>query len=499
MTFIVSSIICLIVIYLNLLSHEKTQEIYLEQTEKTIIDLKKGFLKDTVNNVFLEIDRLRESKSSNYKKNTESKLRRFQDELDLTDEQFIRFYTDTFNDKANPNMWTALLWDSESGEVLYATSDLQIETIEGEVENLKTSLSSYAELEKNNIKGMFGVSKSYIDELVKKEIEALIKSREFSGDSYIWINEIINYDGGADYAIRRVHPNLEKAEGECLSTDMEDIKGNLPYLEELEGIKKDGELFFNYYFKRLNDSEISEKITYAKLYKDYDWVIAMGVHLDDIDDYAEKIKNDINYLSSASIIRLLGYILVALLIGFIILYLIDKRSFSTSTRFLEKEMNLDTLTKAYSRRYGDKSLNTYFKQYKLVGENAAIMMFDIDAFKYVNDHYGHKVGDLVLIETVKTINHILRSSDQLIRWGGDEFICIFPGLKEENILAYGKKVLEEISSLEIPLENETIGITISIGFSYFKDTDDDYNDVLKRVDDAMYSSKKQGKNRVNID
>lgn len=119
MTFIISSTICLIVIYLTLLSHEKTQKIYLDQTEKAIVDLKKDFLKDTVNNVFLEIDRLRETKHANYKRNTESKLKRLQDELDLSNEEFVRFFINTFKDDVNSKIWTAFLWDSTTGEFLY--------------------------------------------------------------------------------------------------------------------------------------------------------------------------------------------------------------------------------------------------------------------------------------------------------------------------------------------------------------------------------------------
>lgn len=497
-TFTVSAIICLIVIYLNFLSHQKTQKIYLQQTEKIIINLKKDFLKDTVNNVISEIDKLRETKYSSYKKNTESRLRRFQDELSLTEDEFIRFFINRFNDDLGSEMWAAFLWNNETEEILYDSSDLHIETIEGTRKSLESLLSSYVVIEKGSIEGIFGVSKSYIDEIVKTEIGDTIRNRQFSNESYMWVNEVIDYEGGKDYAIRKIHPNLIDTEDTYLSTDMEDIKGNLPYLEELEGIKKNGELFFTYYFKELDSSNISEKITYAKLYKDFDWIIAMGVHLDDIGVYTEEINNEINYLSSKSIVRLLRYVFIVLLIGFITLYFIDKNHLSTSTKYLQKEINVDTLTKASSRRCGEVNLNGFLKQYKLTGEKPAIMMIDIDDFKDINDKYGHKAGDIALVEIVRTINHIIRSSDQLIRWGGDEFVGILSGLREEHIMEFGEKLLSGISSLQIPVGNEIISITISIGFSYFKETDNDYNDVLKRADDAMYKSKTQGKNRMNI-
>lgn len=497
-TLLAATLICLVVIYLNFLSHEKTQQIYLEHTEKTIIDLKKDFIKDTVINMFAEIDGLRETKYNSYKKNTEARLRWLQVEVDLPDEDFVKFFINKFNEDVNSKMWTAILWNDFTGEILYNSSQLNTDKIDRTVEELKGILSSYAEIEKNNIKGVFGVSKSYIDEIVKEEIGNVIRNRKFSNNSYIWVNEVINYEGGENYAIRRVHPNLIDTEGTYLSTDMEDIKGNLPYLEELEGIKKDGEIFFTYYFNKINSSEISEKITYAKLYKDYDWIIAMGVHLDDIDAIAEKVNNEISSSSSESIIRLLRYIIIVLLIGFTILYLIEKKHLSYSTKSLEKEINVDIVSKAFSRRCGEKNINEYFKQYKLTGDSPAIMMVDLDDFKHINDKYGHSFGDIVLKEIVSTINQIIRSSDQLIRWGGDEFVGIFPGLREEHIAEFGQKILDGIVTIEIPAGSEIIKTSISIGFSYFNETDTDYNDVIKRADEALYKSKEEGKNKANI-
>lgn len=493
-----ATFICLIIIYLNLFFHKKTQKIYLEYTEKTIIDLKKDFIKDTVNNMFLEIDGFRERKSNTYMKYTVERLRWLQKELHLHEEDFAKFVIDKFKEDANSKMWTAIIWDNSTGEILYNSSQLNLDSIDITVEELKKGLSSYAEIEKNNIKGIFGVSKAYIDETVKEEVGNIIRERKFSNNSYMWVNEIINYDGGENYAIRRIHPNLVDTEGQYLSTNMEDIKGNHPYAEELEGIKKDGELFFSYYFKELNSPDISEKITYAKLYKDYDWVIAMGVQLDDIDDIAEKVNNEIKFLSSESIVKLLGHIFFVLLIGFSIIFLIEKKYLRYSTKSLEKEINIDIVSKAFSRRYGEKKMHEYFKRYKLTGDSYAIMVFDIDNFKDINDNFGHTTGDAVLKEIVNAINQNIRSYDKLYRWGGDEFVGIFPGLRVEHIDEFGHKILESINSLEIPTGSENIKVSISIGFSCFNETDTGYNEAIKRADEALYKSKVEGKNKVNI-
>lgn len=129
--------------------------------------------------------------------------------------------------------------------------------------------------------------KSCID-LVSRHIREL----RLIDNGYVWVNKVVNYDGGDKYAIRQIHPNLPHTEGDWLSTNTEDIKGNKPYKIELDGIKKDGEIYFEYYFKKMDSNKIAHKMSYAKLYKPLDWIVATGVYLDDVDQLVkiERIK-----------------------------------------------------------------------------------------------------------------------------------------------------------------------------------------------------------------
>ena len=196
----------------------------------------------------------------------------------------------------------------------------------------------------------FGIHEDYIDHVVKEEIREVIHQQEFSNDSYMWVNEVLRYEGGENYAIRRIHPNLKDTEGNFLSTDTQDAAGNLPYLMELEGIRSSGEVFFTYHFKKLNSDIISEKITYAKLYEPYDWIVAMGVHLDDVKSIVESVTAVSDASLSDNILMFLIYSILAIAMGFLVLYVVNERYFRKSMEKLESELNLDLLTGAGSRR-----------------------------------------------------------------------------------------------------------------------------------------------------
>ena len=145
---------------------------------------------------------------------------------------------------------------------------------------------SMIEDEKEQIK-LKAVSQNLNQEQIKKlcieRVSRRIRNLRLSDNGYIWVNKIVNYDGGDKYAIRQIHPNLPHTEGDWLSTSTEDIKGNKPYAAELNGVKKNGEIYLDYYFKKLDSNKIAHKMSYAKLYKPWDWVIATGVYLDDVD------------------------------------------------------------------------------------------------------------------------------------------------------------------------------------------------------------------------
>ena len=488
----ISGLMMLAMIFIHNASHEKNKEIYTKQIGEMAIQLKKDYLKDTVNNLILEMDTLKVTKTKQYQLHAEQRLRRLLDERDLSETDFASFYIRVFEEENDTGVWTGVLYRKDTGEILYENLPEASEE-QPVLENIGSCLVVSEKLEHGSLVGIFGVHEDYIDHVVKEEIREVIHQQEFSNDSYMWVNEVLRYEGGENYAIRRIHPNLKDTEGNFLSTDTQDAAGNLPYLIELEGIRSSGEVFFTYHFKKLNSEIISEKITYAKLYEPYDWIVAMGVHLDDVKSSVDAATTQSAASLSDNILMFLIYSILAIILGFLMLHVVNERYFRKSMEKLESELNLDLLTGAGSRRSGEKLLSIYFDKYQVSGTTPVVLMFDIDNFKRVNDELGHEIGDRVLMEVTAKVKAALDPHDSIIRWGGDEFICLIHETTEEEIASRVRRIQEKIREISIDIDAATIGATLSIGTTRFSEEDTGYMDAVKRADQAMYQSKRQGK------
>lgn len=157
---------------------------------------------------------------------------------------------------------------------------------------------------------------------------------------------------------------------------------------------------------------------------------------------------------------------------------------------------IDPLTNAFNRRLLDLRLADEFARYKRYTYSFSVIMIDIDNFKMINDTYGHNFGDIVLVELVKRIQNILRDTDIITRYGGEEFCCILP----ETDLHGGKPVAERTRSLiaDKPFSNGKIriNVTISLGFAEMFSEVDTPAGLLDLADQALYAAKREGKNRV---
>lgn len=159
---------------------------------------------------------------------------------------------------------------------------------------------------------------------------------------------------------------------------------------------------------------------------------------------------------------------------------------------LQKLSTTDPLTGAYNRRMFMDILPREMERTHRYGEAFCLLMFDIDYFKAVNDTYGHDVGDQVLIEIVQLSLEIIRQSDILARWGGEEFMVLLPQTNKEMAFTMGERLRQRIGGHAFP---EIDTLTVSVGVSCLT-ADDTVDKLLKRVDDALYQAKELGRNRV---
>jgi diguanylate cyclase len=162
---------------------------------------------------------------------------------------------------------------------------------------------------------------------------------------------------------------------------------------------------------------------------------------------------------------------------------------------LEKLSSTDRLTGAWNRVHFDKTIAIERSRSVRYRQPLALIFFDIDHFKLINDTYGHAVGDEVLRELVKVVSMHMRASDMLFRWGGEEFVILAPSTGYQSAADLAEMLRAKVEQHKI----ETAGkITISLGVAEYVSGESESACFL-RVDAALYAAKNGGRNRVVVD
>ncbi len=166
---------------------------------------------------------------------------------------------------------------------------------------------------------------------------------------------------------------------------------------------------------------------------------------------------------------------------------------------LEKQAMIDPLTGLANRRYIDKILDNKINEAQRYGIKFGLLFIDIDHFKAVNDKYGHDVGDKVLQMAANTMSSVIRTSDILGRWGGEEFVAVVLNVEEEKLLGVAEKLRISMEKARMENKGTQIKVTISIGATMSNPQNKDTKEkLLKRADDLMYTSKIKGRNQVSL-
>lgn len=165
-------------------------------------------------------------------------------------------------------------------------------------------------------------------------------------------------------------------------------------------------------------------------------------------------------------------------------------------RKIEELSIQDGLTGVYVLRYLKQRLDEEIARADRFGENLTLMIVDIDDFKKYNDTFGHPVGDKILQEFAMVLSKNVRGVDLVGRYGGDEFMVIFPRLTQLKAMDVGLRILRAICAHSYSIDDKSINFTVSIGMATFPMDATSKENLIKRADEALYWSKQHGKNRV---
>jgi two-component system cell cycle response regulator len=170
---------------------------------------------------------------------------------------------------------------------------------------------------------------------------------------------------------------------------------------------------------------------------------------------------------------------------------------------IEKSVEMaitDGLTGLHNRRYMETHLKTLVDQAKSGGRPLSVLVADIDFFKRVNDTYGHDAGDAVLREFAARFRRNTRGIDLACRMGGEEFVIIMPDTDIRRAYQVGERLRACVAAEPFHLNSRTqLRVTASVGIAALEGEADTAETVFKRADQALYSAKRDGRNRVAAD
>lgn len=163
---------------------------------------------------------------------------------------------------------------------------------------------------------------------------------------------------------------------------------------------------------------------------------------------------------------------------------------------LQRLASRDHLTGAYTRRHFRELAHLEMEQSRRSGHPLALLLFDIDHFKRVNDEFGHATGDEVLRELVRTCRRCLRTADLLGRHGGEEFTVLLPETSPNAARYVGERIRRETESAVVREGEAEIRCTVSVGVAALTAEMEGVDELIEDADRALYAAKRAGRNRV---
>ncbi len=165
---------------------------------------------------------------------------------------------------------------------------------------------------------------------------------------------------------------------------------------------------------------------------------------------------------------------------------------------LQEQAIRDSLTHLFNRRYFEETFTREMTRAHRESYPIALILLDLDYFKRINDTYGHRAGDRVLQVFADCLRHHTRSSDIACRYGGEEFVIALPGMALQAAYQRAEAIRRDFQETSVQVDDQTIYTTVSIGLGNFPDHGQTHQELMHRIDQALYIAKANGRNQVQI-
>ncbi|NKQ10530.1 sensor domain-containing diguanylate cyclase [Pseudomonas sp. SST3] len=177
---------------------------------------------------------------------------------------------------------------------------------------------------------------------------------------------------------------------------------------------------------------------------------------------------------------------------------INRLQLQAANQELQRLSSTDRLTGLFNRGHWEEMLRQEYARHRRYDRNAALVMFDLDHFKKINDSYGHQAGDAVIQQTAELIRQNMRDADIAGRYGGEEFVVLLPDTESEGAVTFAERLRQSIEMHEVVHEGQTIRFTVSLGIADLSQPTSGYAQLIERADTALYQSKSAGRNQVSL-
>ncbi len=171
---------------------------------------------------------------------------------------------------------------------------------------------------------------------------------------------------------------------------------------------------------------------------------------------------------------------------------------------LKRQSSRDPLTALYNRRHFQEFMRSHagkpLPAYAGADVVGALFLLDVDHFKHINDRYGHAAGDLVLTTIAETLHDVLRETDMIVRWGGEEFLAFLPAVARDGLDDIARRILNGIAAQDVHYQGQAIQVHVSVGFAPYPLAPQGrpltWERSVNLIDMALYLAKAHGRNRA---